>query len=45
MVAFTILLMRAGLPLNRLGFDVWPGVRHVVLALAAVAVPQAASFL
>jgi len=36
-VLFTILLFRAGLPMNRFGFGVRPGPRHFLLAVAAVA--------
>lgn len=36
-VVFTILLVRAGLPLNRFGFGAGPDLRQVALALAAVA--------
>jgi len=37
-VLFTILLMRAGVPFNRLGFGVRLSLRHIVLAIAAIAV-------
>jgi CAAX protease family protein len=33
---FTLLLVRAGLPLNRVGFGVRPGRRHILLAIAAI---------
>jgi membrane protease YdiL (CAAX protease family) len=37
-VVYTVLLMRAGVPFNRLGFGVRPGARQIGLALAAIAV-------
>ncbi len=37
-VVFTVLLLRAGLPLNRVGFGTRLGPRHLLLALAAIAV-------
>lgn len=37
-VIFTILLVRAGLPLNRFGFSVPPGFRYIILAIAAIGV-------
>jgi hypothetical protein len=37
-VVFTIVLVRAGLPLNRVGFGARPGSRHLLLALFAIAI-------
>jgi membrane protease YdiL (CAAX protease family) len=37
-VIFAILLVRAGLPLNRLGFGVRLGLRQIILAIAAIAI-------
>lgn len=39
-VVFTVLLMRAGLPLNRLGFGLRPDFRTLLLAVAAIVVLQ-----
>ena len=36
-VVFTILLVRAGLPLNQFGFGVRPDLRQIMLAIAAIA--------
>ena len=36
-VVFTILLVRAGLPLNQFGFGVRPNLRQIILAIAAIA--------
>jgi membrane protease YdiL (CAAX protease family) len=35
-VIFTILLVRAGLPLNRFGFGLRPGLRQIMLSIAAI---------
>lgn len=43
-VFFTIMLMRAGLPLNKFGFGARPGIRHLLLALAAIAVLRVYDF-
>jgi membrane protease YdiL (CAAX protease family) len=40
-VVFTTLLIRAGLPLHRLGFGVRLGLRHIILAIAAIAILRA----
>jgi membrane protease YdiL (CAAX protease family) len=37
-VICTILLVRAGLPLNRLGFGIRPDLRQIILAVAAIAI-------
>ena len=37
-VLFTILLVRAGLPLNRFGFGIRPDLRQIMLAIAAIAI-------
>jgi membrane protease YdiL (CAAX protease family) len=37
-VVFTILLVRAGLPLNQFGFGVRPDIRQIMLAIAAIAI-------
>jgi hypothetical protein len=37
-VVFTFALVRAGLPLNRIGFGVRPGLRHILLAIVAIAI-------
>ncbi len=37
-VIFTILLVRAGLPLKRFGFGVRPDLRQIMLAIAAIAI-------
>jgi membrane protease YdiL (CAAX protease family) len=41
---FTVLLNRARLPLNRFGFGARPGLQHVALAVAAVALLQSIDF-
>jgi membrane protease YdiL (CAAX protease family) len=43
-VVFTLALMRAGLPLNHVGFGPRLTVRHVLLALAAIAVLRVFAF-
>lgn len=42
-VVFAFLLVRAGLPLNRVGFGVAPGARHIVLAIVGVAILRLSS--
>ena len=37
-VLFTILLVRAGLPLNKFGFGIRPDLRQIMLAIAAIAI-------
>jgi len=41
--AFTVALIRAGLPLNKVGFGDRPGPRHILLALGAIAILRVAA--
>jgi hypothetical protein len=43
-VVFTLLLMRAGLPLNRVGFGDRLSLRHILLAIVAIGVLRVTSF-
>lgn len=43
-VFFAVMFVRAGLPLNRFGFGVRPTLRHLLLAIAAIAVLRLTDF-